>query len=84
MSRFSVPLKDSLETTLERVKTTIISKGGTFAGDTLTGQFSGNTSVGMVKGRYTVNDGAIDIVITDKPFIAPMAIIEDRIRNYFA
>ncbi len=85
MSKFTISPKDELSATLERVKNTITSKGGTFSGDIKTGQFSGVTPVGKVKGIYTVTaSNDIDIEITDKPFIAPMSIIENKIRDYFA
>jgi hypothetical protein len=85
MSKFTISPKDELGVTLERVKNTIVSKGGTFSGDTQQGQFSGVTPIGNVKGKYTVTaNNEIDVEITDKPFLAPMTIIEDKIRNYFA
>ena len=85
MSRFTVASNGDLTATLERVEKTITSKGGSFTGNTTQGQFSGVTPVGNVKGKYTVNANKdIDITITDKPFIAPMAIIENKIRDYFA
>ena len=84
MSSFTITPKDSLEATLDRVKTTISNKGGQFSGDTNNGQFSGNTPVGAVKGKYVVKNGSLEITITDKPFLAPMSIIEDKIRNYFS
>jgi len=84
MSSFTITPKDSLEATLDRVRTTISNKGGQFSGDTNNGQFSGNTPVGAVKGKYVVKNGNLEITITDKPFLAPMSIIEDKIRNYFA
>ena len=85
MSRFTVASNGDLTATLERVEKTITSKGGSFTGDTTQGQFSGVTPVGNVKGKYTVNANKdIEITITDKPFIAPMSIIENKIRDYFA
>jgi hypothetical protein len=85
MSRFTVASNGDLTATLVRVEKTITSKGGSFSGDTTQGQFSGVTPVGNVKGKYTVNANKdIEITITDKPFIAPMAIIENKIRDYFA
>ncbi|MBK7299509.1 MAG: hypothetical protein IPI79_03330 [Moraxellaceae bacterium] len=84
MSRFTVTPNDSLKETLDRVKQTIVSKGGTFTGTTEQGEFAGVTPVGKVKGKYVVKGKDIEIVITDKPFVAPMSIIEDRVRNYFA
>jgi hypothetical protein len=85
MSRFTVASNGDLTATLERVEKTITSKGGSFTGNTTQGQFSGVTPVGNVKGKYTVNANKdIEITITDKPFIAPMSIIENKIRDYFA
>ena len=85
MSRFTVASNGDLTATLERVEKTITGKGGSFSGDTTQGQFSGVTPVGNVKGKYTVNANKdIEITITDKPFIAPMSIIENKIRDYFA
>ena len=85
MSRFTVASNGDLTATLVRVEKTITSKGGSFSGDTTQGQFSGVTPVGNVKGKYTVNANKdIEITITDKPFIAPMSIIENKIRDYFA
>lgn len=84
MSRFVVTPNDSLKEALDRVKQTITSKGGTFTGNTEQGEFAGVTPVGKVKGKYVVKGKDIEIVITDKPFVAPMSVIEDRVRNYFA
>lgn len=84
MSRFTVTPNDSMKETLDRVKQTITSKGGSFNGNTERGEFAGVTPIGKVKGKYTVNGKDIEIVITDKPFVAPMSVIEDRVRNYFA
>lgn len=82
--KFTVSTKDDLQTTLKRVETTITSKGGQFSGDTNKGEFSGTTPIGMVKGKYTVVGSHIEITITDKPFLAPQAIIESKIRDYFS
>lgn len=82
--KFTVTPKDDLSATLKRVETTITTKGGSFSGDTDRGNFSGVTPVGMVKGTYAVNGSDIQITITDKPFIAPLSIIEHKIRDYFS
>lgn len=85
MSRFTVASNGDLSATLERVEKTITGKGGSFSGDTRQGQFSGVTPIGNVKGKYTVTaNNDIDITITDKPFLAPMSVIENKIRDYFA
>jgi hypothetical protein len=82
---FIISPKDDLATTLARVEQTIVSKGGEFSGDTQQGQFSGVTPIGDVKGTYAITaNNEIEITITDKPFVAPMSIIESKIRDYFA
>jgi hypothetical protein len=80
----TVSPKDDLQTTLSRVETTIVGKGGRFAGNTENGNFSGVTPIGMVKGTYVVRGSNIEITITDKPFLAPQAIIDNKIRDYFS
>ncbi|MDO8330068.1 MAG: hypothetical protein Q7T36_06320 [Fluviicoccus sp.] len=83
--KFTVTPKDDLPATLKRVETTITTKGGQFSGNTDSGNFAGVTPVGMVKGKYVVLNGTeIEITITDKPFVAPKSIIENKIRDYFS
>lgn len=82
--KITVSPKDDLQTTLKRVETTITNKGGQFAGDTSSGTFAGVTPIGMVKGKYLVRGNDIEITITDKPFLAPQAIIDGKIRDYFS
>jgi|JI8StandDraft_1071087.scaffolds.fasta_scaffold377855_1 hypothetical protein len=83
--KFTVSPSDDLAATLKRVENTITGKGGQFSGNTSEGHFAGTTPIGMVKGKYVVRNGKdIEITITDKPFIAPLAIIETKIRDYFS
>ncbi len=37
-----------------------------------------------VSGRFHYEDGILEIRITDKPFLAPMRMVEDKIKEFFA
>lgn len=64
---------------INKIKAAMVN-GGTFEGDIASGKFSGSG----VEGYYLVKPGAqIEITITKKPFIAPMSLVESRIRSYF-
>ena len=81
---FDVPIPTDLAATLARVRAIICREGGQFTGDETAGRFCGNSPIGAIEGRYTVQGAAIRITITNKPMLAPCGTIEARIRNYFA
>lgn len=63
---------------LTQVSRLIRDNNGTFSGNEISGCFSGNG----VSGNYKISDN-VKITITEKPFIYPKSIVEDRIRSYF-
>ena len=70
-----------IATEVNKIKAGLAGSGGIFQGDTSSGNFSG---AGVV-GSYIVTTGAqIEITITKKPFIAPMSLVEKKIRSYFS
>ena len=81
---FDVPIPADLRGTLDRVQSLIVRDGGEFSGDETAGRFSGNSPLGPIEGRYTVQGSAIRITITNKPMLAPCGAIEAKIRNYFS
>lgn len=81
---FDVPIPTDLPGTLARVRAIIVREGGAFSGDETAGRFSGNSPLGPIEGRYTIQGAAIRITITNKPMLAPCGTIEAKIRNYFA
>ena len=69
-----------IATEISKIKAGLAGSGGTFAGDIQSGNFSGSGVVG----HYLVTAGAqIEITITKKPFVAPMSLVEKKIRSYF-
>ena len=81
---FEIPIPNDLPGTLARVRSLIVREGGQFAGDETAGRFAGQTPLGIVEGRYTIQGASIRITITNKPMLAPCGMIEARIRGYFA
>ena len=68
---------------LQRVKTKIISEGGSFSGDTAGGNFSGNTALGEVSLKYQIQAGnTVQFTVTDKPFLLPNGTVESTVRSY--
>lgn len=62
-----------------KIKSGLITGGGKFEGDICSGKFSGSG----VSGYYITTGDTIEITITKKPFIAPMSLVENKIRSYF-
>lgn len=69
-----------IATEISKIKAGLAGSGGKFDGDITSGCFS----MSGVQGQYIVKTGAqIEITITKKPFIAPMSLVEKKIRSYF-
>lgn len=82
---FRISIENELSSTLKEVEKTITEQGGEFKGDTHSGEFSGKTILGKVKGQYTylADDDEIKITIIKKPFTVSKGKIESAIRQYF-
>ena len=76
---FTIEAHEPIETLLERARSTAEKHNATFTGDTTKGDFAGSG----VKGTYETNGSTIHITITDKPFMAPMSMVESKIREFF-
>ena len=76
---FTIEAKEPIETLLERAKATAARHSATLSGDTKKGTFAGSG----VKGTYETEGSTIHITITDKPFVAPMSMVESKIREFF-
>jgi len=68
-----------LKQELATLKHQVTSNGGLFEGTESGGNFSGSG----VSGIYAVSAQTLIITITKKPFIAPMSLVESKIRSYF-
>lgn len=78
---FSLPVNRPLEELVEKAKSTVESQGGTFSGDISTGNFHLSAFGNTVGGSYTVNNDQMDIVINEKPFMLPCAMIESFLKS---
>lgn len=81
--RFSFDVPGDPAAALAKAQAAVKEGGGTFSGDATGGTFSGPTPVGDVKGTYQVAGGHVTIEITEKPFLAPKALVESKIRGFF-
>ena len=78
---FSIPFSGSPETVLAKAKSTVQNQGGTFTGDTNSGNFSVSVFGNAIVGSYTVNGQELAIVIDSKPFLIPCSTIEGFLKN---
>ncbi len=79
---FNIEFNEPIEGLIEKARTGITAKGGTFTGDTLSGSYAIQTKLGAIEGNYKVITGAVVFEITDKPFFVPCSIIEEELRKY--
>jgi hypothetical protein len=75
---FSFDRPANLPGAVVSVKTAIERKGGSFTGDTSTGNFRASG----IAGNYRVQD-RVSVTIQEKPFIIPNQLIEKEVKNYF-
>ncbi|MFO0592703.1 MAG: hypothetical protein U0441_34485 [Polyangiaceae bacterium] len=79
---FQVTFQGTADEIVAKAKSGIQSQGGTFTGDTATGNLIANTPAGKVKGNYRVSGQVISFEITDKPFVVPASVIEAQVRKF--
>jgi len=56
---------------------------GSISGDEHSGDFTGKTPLGAIKGTYTVADGILTVSINKKPMLLPESLIRDAFNEYF-
>lgn len=76
---FQITLSQDPATVVESVRKLLTESGSEFSGDSSSGSFSGSG----VKGLYHVTGSVVTITITKKPFMAPMSLVESKVREYF-
>lgn len=63
-------------TVLEKARKAVSSQGGTFEGDTQSGDFHLSVFGNTITGSYSVAGQNMNIVISEKPFLLPCSTIE--------
>jgi hypothetical protein len=77
---FSIPFSGSPEQVYSKAKAAVEKQGGSFSGDSTSGNFSISV-FGNISGSYTVSGNQLDIVIEDKPMMIPCAAIENVLKS---
>ena len=80
---FTITVAGDMTETLEKIRTTVTSMGGSFSGDGTSGSIASQTPVGQVEGDYSISGNEITITITKKPIMVPCGMIETKMREFF-
>ncbi len=76
---FSFKIKNSPAEAVERARAAAEKEGATFQGDVEGGSFS---ALGVV-GSYTISGDTVEVAISERPFFAPLSIVESKIKSLF-
>ena len=82
-NEFNIDVND-IEETIKNLKSLLTEKGGTYSGDQCSGTFSGQTQLGIIRGKYTVNGSTVRIKILDRPRLIRCGRIEAAVMNFFS
>jgi hypothetical protein len=63
---FEIPFSGSVEEVIQKARTSILSQGGTFEGDSSSGRFQVSV-FGTIAGTYTITGQTLSIRIDSKP-----------------
>ncbi len=77
---FTLSLTTTPAALLERAKKLAAENDAVFQGDTSSGSFTASG----VEGSYQIDADTITITVTDKPFLAPWALVESKVRGFFS
>jgi hypothetical protein len=77
---FSITFSGSAEQMFQKAKSAVEGQGGSFNGDSTSGNFTVNV-FGAIKGSYQVSGQTLNIVIEDKPMMIPCSAIENVLKN---
>lgn len=78
---FTIPFTKPVTEILEKAKKTVESQGGSFTGDTGSGNFNVSVFGNTVIGAYSVEGQNLNIDITEKPFLVPCNMIESFLKG---
>ena len=77
---FSIPFTGSAEDVFNNAKSAVEKQGGTFNGNSSSGNFSIQV-FGTITGSYQVIGQQLDITIEDKPMMIPCSAIESALKG---
>ena len=79
-----ITVPGDIDEIVRQVQQAAAKAGGTMAGDSEGGTFTGKTPLGPIKGTYAIAGHHVTIAISEKPWLIPLSRIEQELRNYFA
>lgn len=82
MCNFTMSITESAATFVANAKSEVENAGGTFTGDTASGNFEVSTPFGNISGNYVLNGQEITINITHKPILISCNAIENYINEH--
>jgi hypothetical protein len=77
---FSVKLSREPSQVVAEFKTAAAQNNFNFAGDESQGRFSGKG----IEGHYDINGDALTVTIEKKPLMATWALVESKLKGFFA
>jgi hypothetical protein len=81
---FSIQFVISADEVAQKARTGIMGAGGSFQGNSDTGNFSVPTPLGDISGSYAIQQSVIHVTISSKPFLVSCGVIERQLQGYFA
>jgi hypothetical protein len=84
MCNFSINFASTPDELVNKLSDAITSQGGSFTGDTNSGNFSVRTPLGNIAGHYTIVDTTVNVVIDHKPGLVSCRQIENYVRNFLS
>ncbi len=82
--RFSIPLDGDPVAALARARAAATAHGATLTGDERSGSFRVATPLGTVAGSWTGRPGAIDVTLSERPFLLSADRVARELRAFFA
>jgi hypothetical protein len=77
---FTFQINGDINEAVKKASAEAESNGVAFYGDPDAGSFNGKG----VTGTYRTEGNTVEVTITDKPFLAPMSMIESKIKEFFS
>lgn len=76
---FSFKITGTPADAVGRARAAAEKEGAEFSGDVTAGRFS---ALGVV-GSYTISGDTVEVAISERPFFAPLSLVESKIRSLF-
>jgi hypothetical protein len=81
---FSIQFSVSADEVAQKARAAIMDAGGSFQGNSDSGNFDVSTPLGDIRGSYVIQHQVIHVSISSKPFLVGCGVIEKQLRGYFA